>query len=335
MTSVTELIKTEQPKGEPKGFVAWIRPNTSAELVQRVMLVVLVVGVVALLIASPVFRTPQNLLNIIQQASLVGIVAGGMQFMVISGGFDLSVGATAAAAGCAAAFVSIERGLLLGIAVGLLVGLIAGIGNGVLIAKVRINPFIATFGMQAVITGLLFVATDAKPIAPLPAEWRQLGLFNISGLSFVSIVFIVVMVLLFGLLKFTRYGKHVYAVGSNSEGSRRAGVRVSRVLITTYAIGGVTAAIAGILLVSLSGVGSPSAGSTWSLLAIAAVILGGTPLGGGVGGLSSAVLGVLLLTVLTNVLTLYSISAHWQPFVMGLGVLAAVSTESIGRMRKK
>lgn len=315
--------------------VAWLRPESPAAIVQRVMLSVLVLSVLTLCIVNPTFRQSGNLLNILQQASMVGVVACGMQLMIVSGGFDLSVGITAAAAGCAAAHVSVDRGIVVGMLAGLVVGLLAGVTNGVLIAKLDINPFVATFGSQAVITGLLFAATDAKPIAPLPDGWVRLGLYEIGGVSFASLVFVGVVLALLFVLRATLFGQHVYAVGSNKEGSRRAGIKVDRVLVAVYAIGGVTAAIAGILLVSISGIGSPAAGTQWALLAIAAVIIGGTPLTGGVGGFSSAVIGILALTVLTNALNLYGVSAFWQPALMGGAVLLAVGYEAYRRGRRR
>lgn len=312
-----------------------IAPTTPSQVVQRVMLTVLVVSVIALCIANPIFRQSDNLLNVLQQAAMVGVIAGGMQLMIISGGFDLSVGIVAAASGCAAAYVSIDNGLVIGILVGLAAGLLAGFVNGVLVAKIGINPFVATFGTQAVVTGVLYAATDATPIAPLPAAWTDLGLTNLGGVSFVSLTFVAVILILLFVLRSTLFGQHIYAVGSNKEGSRRAGIHVDRVLVTVYTIGGLCAGIAGILLVSISGIGSPATGTQWALLAIAAVIIGGTPLTGGVGGISSAVVGVLSLTVLTNALNLYSVSAYWQPALTGTAVLLAVGFEAYRGSKKR
>ncbi|OCJ17344.1 hypothetical protein A6U87_20920 [Rhizobium sp. AC44/96] len=303
-------------------------------MVQRVMLLVLLASVIGLCLANPNFRNPANLLNIVQQASMVGIVACGMQIMIISGGFDLSVGATAAAAGCLAATVSLTAGVPAGLLAGLLLGLAIGIANGCLIAKIGMNPFVSTFGTQAIILGTMYALTEARPIAPLPKEWRELGFFHIGGLTFPSMVFIMVVIALAAMLHFTRYGQHVYAVGSNKVGTSRAGVNVDRVLIATYAIGGITAAIAGLLLTSIAGIGSPQAGTTWALLSIAAVVIGGTPLSGGLGGITSAVIGIFALTILNNAMTLYSISAFWQPAFMGTGVLLAVGYEALRRTRK-
>lgn len=311
-----------------------LKPKTPAAIVQRVMLLLLLTAVVVLLIANPFFRQPENLLNVVQQASMVGIVACGMQFMIISGGFDLSVGATAAAGGCIAAAVSIQFGIGPGIVAGALLGLTVGSINGILISKIDINPFVATFGMQAVVLGVMFALTKARPIAQLPAEWRQLGFFNISGLTFSSMVFIFVILASYLILRYTKFGQHVYAVGSNKTAAQRSGVKVDTVVIVTYALGGLGAAIAGMLLTSISGIGSPQAGTTWALLSIAAVVIGGTPLTGGVGGVSSAVIGIFALTILNNAMTLYSLEAFWQPAVMGAAVLITVGYESRQRQRR-
>lgn len=331
---MTHVATGQLAADQPGALRRYLSSQHPAVIVQRVMLLVLVVSVVALAIANPNFRNPANLLNVIQQASMVGIVACGMQLMIISGGFDLSVGATAAAAGCMAAAVSLVAGVPAGIAAALVLGLFIGMANGTLIAKVGMNPFVSTFGTQAIILGTMYALTEARPIAPLPREWRELGFFNIGGLTFSSMVFIVVVMVLALVLRFTRYGQHVYAVGSNKVGTSRAGVNVDRVLIATYAIGGVTAAIAGVLLTSIAGIGSPQAGTTWALLSIAAVVIGGTPLSGGIGGITSAVIGIFALTILNNAMTLYSISAFWQPAFMGTGVLLAVGYEALRRGRK-
>lgn len=331
---MTDVATGRHVAAKPGTLRRFLSPQHPAVMVQRVMLLVLLASVIGLCLANPNFRNPANLLNIVQQASMVGIVACGMQIMIISGGFDLSVGATAAAAGCLAATVSLTAGVPAGLLAGLLLGLAIGIANGCLIAKIGMNPFVSTFGTQAIILGTMYALTEARPIAPLPKEWRELGFFHIGGLTFPSMVFIMVVIALAAVLHFTRYGQHVYAVGSNKVGTSRAGVNVDRVLIATYAIGGITAAIAGLLLTSIAGIGSPQAGTTWALLSIAAVVIGGTPLSGGLGGITSAVIGIFALTILNNAMTLYSISAFWQPAFMGTGVLLAVGYEALRRTRK-
>lgn len=318
------------------GFIyRYFHPRTPGDIVQRAMLGVLVAAVAVLAIANPTFREPENILNILQQASLIGCIALGMQLMIVSGGFDLSVGAVAAASGCAAAAVSLQAGVAPGILAGLVVGLAVGFLNGALIARLGINPFVATFGTQAIVMGLTFAATGARPLSLLPGEWIDLGLISFLGVGFPSLVFFAAIAITYFILRKTLFGQHIYAVGSNKEGSRRSGVKVNGVLIAVYTIGGVMAALAGILLVTMAGIGNPTAGQQWALLAIASVIIGGTPLTGGVGGVSSAVIGVLVLTVLTNALNLYGISAFWQPAITGAAVIAAVSFESWRRFRSQ
>jgi ribose transport system permease protein len=324
----TEWRSTSSSAGLQHRISRFILPKSSALAVQRVMLLLVFFAFLVLAVINPIFRSPANLLNIIQQASMVGVVACGMQLMIISGGFDLSVGATAAASGCLAAVLSISSGIELSIIAALILGVVIGMANGWFIARAGMNPFVATFGMQAVIIGVLYASTNAQPIAPLPRVWRELGFFNIGGLTFSSMVFIAVVLILHLVLRYTRYGQHVYAVGSNKIAASRAGVKIDRVIIATYAIGGLTAAIAGVLLTAIAGVGSPQAGTTWALLSIAAVVIGGTPLSGGVGSISSAVTGIFALILLNNAMSLYSISAFWQPAVMGLGVLLAVGYEA-------
>jgi ribose/xylose/arabinose/galactoside ABC-type transport system permease subunit len=303
-------------------------------LVQTIMLVGLAVAVVGLCLVNSTFRQSDNLLNILQQASTVGIIAGGMQLMIISGGFDLSVGAVAAASGVVAAVLSKSIGIPLAIAVGLATGLVAGLGNGIAIAIVGINPFVATLGSQALVQGILFAATDAKPISELPEGWLTLGLTEVAGLSIAAVVFLVVMFVLWLVLRFTTFGHHIYAVGSNREASRRAGVPTDRVLVNVYAIGGLLAGLAGIVLVAISTIGSPIAGRDYALTAIAAVVIGGTPLRGGVGGIAGALVGTLILAVLLNVLTLYGVSPFWQPAATGAIILAAVGFETYRRKRR-
>jgi ribose/xylose/arabinose/galactoside ABC-type transport system permease subunit len=306
----------------------------ASPLIQTVMMIGLIIAVLALCMVNSTFRQSDNLLNILQQASIVGIIAGGMQLMIISGGFDLSVGAVAAAAGVIAAVLSKSMGIPLAIVVGLVAGLVAGLGNGFAIAKVGINPFVATLGSAALVQGILFASTNAKPVFGLPGGWLRIGLTEIAGLSIAAVVFLVVLLVLAGVLRYTTFGQHIYAVGSNREASRRSGIRTDRVLIAVYALGGLLAALAGIVLVSISTIGSPIAGRDYALTAIAAVVIGGTPLRGGVGGIGGALVGTLILAVLLNVLTLYGVSPFWQPAATGAIVLAAVGFESYRRKRR-
>lgn len=296
---------------------------------------VLLAGVILLSAVSPSFRDTGNLINILQQNAIIGVVACGMAIMIIAGGFDLSVGATAAAAGVLAGVVSRGHGVAAGALAGIGLGLAIGLLNGTLIAKARINPFVTTLGTQAFVQGLLYVRTGAKPVFGLPDQWGTIGLFTLGRIPSTVLVFAVIAAGCWALLRFTLLGKSIYAVGSNKEGSRRSGVRVDRVVISAFGIGGVLAALGGVMLVTQSNVGQPAAGQTWALVAIAAVVVGGTPLTGGSGGIGQTITGTLILGVLSNGLNLLGVSAYWQPAATGVLVVAAVGMEALRRRHQR
>lgn len=289
--------------------------------------------VLALLIVSPTFRQPQNLWNILQQNSIIGIVACGMLVMMIAGGFDLSVGSIGAASSMTAAFVFVASSIPLGVGCALLVGLAVGTLNGLLIAKARINPFVTTLGTQVLVQGVVFIASNASPIYNLPEAFTIVGLGRIGPVPVASLIFIGVALATWLMLRITRFGHYVYGVGGNKEACRLAGVPVDAVIIGAFAFGGLCAAIAGLILVGQTGIGSPTAGLTWPLAAIAAVVVGGTPLSGGVGTVQGTVVGTLLLGVMANGLNLFGVSPYWQPAITGLVILAAVGVDAYQRFK--
>jgi len=301
----------------------------------RYAITVVFVGLlIVLLITSPDFRDPRNLWNVLQQNSIIGIVALGMLVMMISGGFDLSVGAIGAASAVVAAWAFVNFSIPFGVIGGLLIGLAIGSANGILIAKVGINPFVTTLGMQVFIQGLLFVATDAKPIYGLPSDFTFIGLGRIGPVPVAAIIYGVVALAVWILLRFSRFGHYVYATGGNKEASRLAGVPVDRVIIGAFALGGFLAAVAGLVLLGQVNIGQPAMQAAWPLAAIAACVVGGTSLFGGVGTVPGVVVGTLLLGVVANALNLFGVSPYWQPAVTGVIILAAVGIDAVQRKRK-
>lgn len=328
--------ETPAPRPASDGGSGQYTRSLADNAFQYTMAGLLVLAVVVMSIVSPAFRDPDNLVNILQQNSLIGVVACGMTLMIIAGGFDLSVGSVAAAAGVLAATLSLNDSIVFALSAGLALGAVVGVLNGMLIAKVKINPFVATLGMSAVVQGLLFVKTEAEPVFNLPEVWSSIGLYRLFGIPSSVLIFVGVAILCWALLKFTLLGKLIYSVGSNLEGTRRSGVPVDRVVVSAFAIGGLLAALGGVMLVMQSSTGQPSSGGTWALLAIAAVVVGGTPLTGGGGGIAQTVVGTLLLGVMSNILNIASVSPYWQPAATGFLVLAAVGVEryrSRGRTR--
>jgi ribose transport system permease protein len=296
------------------------------------MLAAFVVMLIVFLVTNSDFRQPANLLNVLQQSSIIGVVACGMAVMIISGGFDLSVGAIGAASTMASAAMMVGTGSIpLGVLTGLVVGLAAGLFNGLVISRAKITPFIATLGSASIISGIVFASTNAAPISGIPAEFTRLGLGKIGGFPIAAIVFIGVAILVFVVLKWSKFGHYVYAVGSNREAARLAGVPVDTIVLFAFATGGILAGLGGLVLLGQTSIGQSTAGVSWPLTAIAAVVVGGTPLRGGTGGVHSAVIGTLLLGVLSNALNLYGVSPYWQPAVTGVVVLLAVGVDSYQR----
>jgi ribose/xylose/arabinose/galactoside ABC-type transport system permease subunit len=296
--------------------------------IQGVFYLVLLV----LLTTSASFRTSDNLLNVLQQSSITGVLACGMLVMIIAGGFDLSVGAIGTGAAISAASLMAHgHPIAVAVVVAAAVGLACGLFNAVLIAKLGINPFVATLGSSTLITGIVLTQTGGKSIAGLPLSFSNFGLGRTLGIPNPAWVFLAVALVTWLVLRASRVGHYVYAVGSSREPARLAGVPVDRVLIFAFVFGGLCAGIAGLLLLSQTNVGQPTGTESWALSAIAAVVVGGTPLRGGIGGIYSAILGTLLLGVVSNALNLYGVSPFWQPAVTGAVILLAVGFDSFQR----
>ncbi len=305
------------------------------EFVARYGLVVIFLAlIVALAIASPNFRDPANLVNILMQNSIIGIVSCGMLLMIVLGGFDLSVGAVGATTSVIAAVVILEVSIPAGFLAALLVGLAIGALNGFVIAKIGINPFVTTLGTQVLFTGLLFASTNAQPVYGLPESVTIIGLGKIGVVPIATLIFAAVVAATFCILRFTTLGHYIYAVGGNKEACYLAGIDVDGVTIATYALGGLAAAVAGLVLLGQTNIGQPASATNWPLQAIGAVVVGGVPLTGGSGGVGRAVLGVFLIGTLANSLNQLGVSPYWQPAITGAVILIAVGLDTYQRKRK-
>jgi ribose/xylose/arabinose/galactoside ABC-type transport system permease subunit len=315
--------------------VAGARAAERARLLERVRrygIVAVFFGlIVILLVTLPQFRTTANLTNILQQNSVIGIIACGMTFAIISGGFDLSVGAGAALASVVGARLMIDAGIPLGVVGGIGAGLALGLVNGVLIALVGINPFVSTLGTATIVRGLIYVTTNATPFFGVPIEFTDVGLGRTGPLPNAAWIFLAVLALLGFVLHQTRFGHYVYAVGGNETAAAEMGIPVRRIVVAVYALVGVCAGIAGIILTGQTASGQPQAAINYELTAITAVIVGGAALGGGRGGMGGTVVGVFLLGLVSNALNLYGVSAFWQPVATGLILVAAVGIDSLSR----
>jgi ribose/xylose/arabinose/galactoside ABC-type transport system permease subunit len=282
--------------------------------------------VLAASILSPNFLDTTNIFLILRQAAALGIIALGQTFVILTAGIDLSVGSVLSVSVVLVANLlqwqdaRIIPLLLLVIAFGALVGII----NGSFITKLKIPPIVMTLGMMTLVQGLGLMYTKGVPQNTLTDNFRFLGLGKIWIVPVPVIVWAVMIVLAVVLLYYTNFGRYVYAVGGNPEAARLSGVNVNLIITLAYIVSGVCAAIAGYVLAARLGVGDNWVGGTYTLDSIAAVAIGGTSLAGGRGGVATTIAGVLLLSVLYNLLLLLGIIYFWQEVVKGLIILGGV-----------
>jgi ribose transport system permease protein len=280
------------------------------------------------------FLTPENLLNVLRQNSMVGFVALGMTAVILTAGIDLSVGSLLAVAGIVAASLS-TAGSVVAVIGGIAAATLLGVVNGLVIAKARIQPFVVTLAMMIAARGVALAFTNEQSIrvSPTADGLTWLGRGFVGPLPVPVLLLAVAYLLGWAALKYTTFGRHVYAVGDDADASRLLGLEVDRVLIGTYALSGALAGLAGVMLAARLGAGQPVAGTGWELDAIAAVVVGGTLLTGGQGGAGHTLVGVLLLGVILNLLNLEgTFSAWWQYVIRGVFLLAVVIVQ--GRVQR-
>lgn len=286
---------------------------------------------ITLSIASDVFFTKQNMLNILFQAAPVGIMAAGGTLVFIAGGFDLSVGAVAAMAGVMAATTADELGAPLALIVGALTGLGFGIGNGILTTVGRINAFIATLATSIIIRGIALAVTGGFLVSVDDPSFGVLGSGKIGGVRYPTLVWLGFALFTGFLLWRTRFGRYVYAAGGNPEAARLSGVRVGLVRGTTFAISGLSGGIAGIIFVSQIGTGQAEANLGIEFSVIAAIIIGGTSILGGEGAIWRSVLGTLLFQLIGNGFNLMNVQPVYQRVFLGAIMLTAVAVDAWAR----
>ena len=278
------------------------------------------------------FLSKDSLLNVLNQASLFGIMSVGMTFVILTGGIDLAVGSLAALAGVVCAKLTFaSTGLYpLALACGLGTGALSGALAGLFITRFNVPPFITTLSLMSLLRGLANLLTDGRPIAPLPPIYTLPGRGLLPGGVPAPIVFFAIVFLLALILQSqTRFGRHVRAIGGNEEAARLSAVPVARVKTYVYVLSGLLAAFAGLLLSSKLGSGTPTVGIGDELSVIAAVVVGGTSLSGGRGGLLQTLVGLLIITVLTSGLNWINVGTFGQQVVLGLVILAAVLLDKV------
>lgn len=307
-----------------------LRAISARSLIDYGIYIAFVVLCVALALASPVFATPENLFNVALQSSINALLAFGMTFVILTAGIDLSVGSLVAVAG------AIGGGLMVGgvawpaaMLAGLIAGTLLGLANGVAVTSFRIPPFIATLAMLSIGRGLTQLYTGGRPFTGLDPTFNELGQGSLGPIPVPVLIMLVAVSVSWIALRYTVFGRDVYAVGSNPEAARLAGVQVTRVLLGVYAISGFLSALGGLVLTARLSSAQPTAGLGFELDAIAAVVVGGTSLAGGEGSILRTLVGALIIGVLNNGLNLLNVDPFIQPVVKGAVILIAVGLDRL------
>jgi len=300
----------------------------------RYGLLLALVGLCALLtLLKPGFLTLGNLINVTRQISINGVLAVGVTYVLLSGGVDLSLGSLVALTGVVAACFAHpgDFPVVVPIVLGMLAGMACGAVNGVVITRGRVAPFIVTLGMMTVARGLALVISEGKPVSNLSRQFTLIGSSDVVGLPVPVLILAAVALLSHVLLQHLRLGRYLYAVGGNETAAYASGINVQAVKTFAYTVCGGLAGLAGVVLASRITTGQPNAGVGYELDAIAAVVIGGTSLSGGVGGIGGTIQGALLMGVLNNGLDLLNVSSYYQLVVKGVIIVGAVWLDKRGQ----
>ncbi len=330
-----------------------VRPysiNISGALSKYAIVIAFLVLVIVMSIAKPEnFLTVSNMLNILRQTAVIGVITVGMSFVLITGGIDLSVGSVLAVSGVVCAYLAAPGGpamaktgfthgegvtaalaeastlpLILPVLAAILVGAFCGSINGFIVAKGGVAPFIVTMGMMTVARGMALIISGGGQLPYLTDGFKRIGKGDIFKIPYLAIILVVVVIIAAFFLKRTCFGRHVYAIGGNETAAHTSGIHVDRTKIMVYVISGMCAGLAGMLLASRTAVGSPQAGNGYELDAIASCVIGGISLTGGIGNVYGSLLGVLFIAVMGNGMDMLGLSSYYQSIAKGAIIILAV-----------
>ncbi|WP_173249753.1 ribose ABC transporter permease [Streptococcus sp. 1032] len=302
--------------------------NTVKYMSELTTVIALIILMVVITIINSNFLTANNLLNLLLQVTSNALIAFGMTFVILTGGIDLSVGSILAlSSALTAGLLGSGMPVTLAILISLILGCILGMMNGLLISYGKLAPFIVTLATMTIFRGATLVYTNGNPITKGLSDtflFQFLGQGYIVGIPFPVIIMFIVFIVLYVLLHKTAFGKSVYAIGGNEKAAYISGVKLNKVKIIIYSISGIMASISGLIITSRLSSAQPTAGASYEMDAIAAVVLGGTSLSGGKGRILGTLIGALIIGVLNNGLNIIGVSAFWQQVVKGVVILIAV-----------
>lgn len=299
------------------------------------MLVILIMMWMVLAFLSPYFFTVDNIFEITLQTAVIALIAAGSTLVIISGGIDLSVGSVFACAAVVGGIVFTKTGsLALALSTTLGVGALLGLTSGLLITRVRVPPFIATLGMMGIARGFALIFSKGIPIYGLDERFRFIGqgkVFDVIPVP--TLIVLAVYAIFYVVTNYTRFGRFVYSIGSNTEAARLSGINVALVLMGIYTISGLMSGVASIIEAGRLATVQPAGGNGYELLAIGAVLIGGASTFGGEGSILATLIGALLVTTIRNGLNILGVNAFWQYVVNGIVIIAAVAIDQYRRRR--
>lgn len=299
-----------------------------------IFVLILLVAVFAAL--SPRFLLPDNIFNILRQVSIVGIISVGMTFVMLTGGIDLSCGSVVGASCVGAALLMTKASMnpVLACLVMVCFGTILGLANAFFISQLKVPPFIATLGMMTSVRGIAYIITGGLPVFGFNRSFTVLGQGYFGIVPIPVIVMLIVFAFGIVFLAKTRLGRHIYGVGGNEEASRLSGVHVKKIKYLVYGLSGFMSALAGVVLLARVNSGQPNAGAGYEMDVITGVVLGGVSMSGGQGRLLMVVVGVMIMGILTNGMTMLTINEYVQQFVKGMVLIGAVALDSLIKNQK-
>ena len=307
--------------------------NTMKYMSELTTVIALIILMAVITIINSNFLTANNLLNLLLQVTSNALIAFGMTFVILTGGIDLSVGSILAlSSALTAGLLGSGMPVTLAILISLILGCILGMMNGLLISYGKLAPFIVTLATMTIFRGATLVYTNGNPITKGLSDtflFQFLGQGYIVGIPFPVIIMFIVFIVLYVLLHKTAFGKSVYAIGGNEKAAYISGVKLNKVKIIIYSISGMMASISGLIITSRLSSAQPTAGASYEMDAIAAVVLGGTSLSGGKGRILGTLIGALIIGVLNNGLNIIGVSAFWQQVVKGIVILIAVLIDRV------
>lgn len=309
------------------------KANFNMEFARKYGILFVLVAMWAILLAvSPTFRTTTNAVNILRQVSVNGILALAMTFVIMTGGIDLTVGSLVAVVGVVTGsmLVANPENVAGAIIAGIVICMLFGAMNGFFIAYMGVPPFVATLAGQTIARGFAYVYSDGKPYTLASDGFRFIG----KGMAPI-VIFIVLLVLCHIVLSKMKFGRYIYAVGGNVKAAEASGVKVKGILMKTYILSAFLAGVAGIVLTSRTNSGQPAVGVGYETDAIAAAVIGGTSMTGGIGTIPGTLVGILIIGTLNNGMNLLDVSSYWQQIVKGIIILGAVCFDIVSKKLSK